>query len=72
MSISFDVKESFSVENYCDIERKNQNIELKSFLVDDERKSIYCWNHKVESSFFTDLQSLCNKTQRDQKGLVSL
>ena len=55
MSISFDVKESFSVENYCDIERRNQNIELKSFLVDDERKLIYCWNHKVASSFFTDL-----------------
>ena len=41
-------------ENYCEAER-NEAIDLKSFLVDDDKKLIYCWNHKVASSFFIGL-----------------
>ena len=41
--------------NYCEAERKDRVIDMKSFLVDDEKKLIYCYNHKVASSFLINL-----------------
>ena len=38
----------FSTDN-----RFNQQVHLKSFLLDDKRKTMYCWNRKVASSFWT-------------------
>ena len=56
------------LETSCEIEQRNQTIDLKSFLVDDEKKLIYCWNHKVASSFFIDL--FVKKHKTEQKNIV--
>ena len=56
------------LETSCEIEQMNQKIDLNSFLVDDEKKLIYCWNHKVASSFFIDI--FVKKHKTEQKNIV--
>ena len=59
---------SFTRQNYCETEKKYQSIDLKSFLIDDEQKIIYCWIHKVASSLIIDLFGKTEKSR--QKNLV--
>ena len=51
---SFEDPSSSSGEFFSSTDpRFNQKVKLKSFLINEKRKTMYCWNRKVASSFWT-------------------
>ena len=60
----YDKQESSKPSYLSTDSRFNQEVKLKSFLIDKERKLMYCWNRKVASSFWTWMFSKSSKEKK--------